>query len=1368
MENKLPRRVFSWILALIHLVFLYLFIVPLSLYAGLDQGDFFNEAHIFGSSGGQSDGYWGFPMLEVDINNDGIDDVIVGNSRDDSGGADAGAIYIYHGGSSSDWDYDVRITSDVAGGGFGFYGRVVSGDLNGDGYQDLVSSSPGNSEGGDHAGKVYVFLGENEWASDITTSMADVTYIGNSSDEKMYGQSLAVGDYNGDGLDDLAVSVRTSDVYSSKVYIYWGALEFSISQPDLILNNPISSEYLFGFNLYADDLNGDGYSDLAIAHLRYRKVHLYLGGENISTTPSATFLPEISSRSFGYRAETINTGYINADDIPDLCISDYRVSNSYTYNGAVYCWYGRSDWSGDYPASAADIISYGKSDNENYGRSVNISDLNNDGYNEFIVGAYQVGESEGRRHGSVYIYPGNENGIDLGNYFTLGNDTYDSALGNVVRVVDLDNDGYASLLAIEAGNNTGGIASIRSFNILHPDPTFSLSGISYTSDSTPDFTGNVSIPINSFELDPVAVSLGTGYDTAWDTHHVYSPSVVYKDGSYHMWYSGYASTNMIGYATSPDGVNWVKYDDPAVSDCGLAESDDDGCVFSFGGGSFWDNSSVMDPEVIWDSDAGVFKLWYTGSDGTNERIGYATSADGISWTRYDDGLVASCGFDEAYDDGCIFSFGVSGSWDSTDVASPTIVKESSSSYKMYYSGYVTDGNTRMGLATSTDGINWTRYDDPALEECGYLEANDDGCLIDVGFAGEADSNSISPDTVFIDEATYKGWYSGSDGEDSFIFYMTSSDGISWSSNSENPVLEKNVDNISPDQRSVLDASVVKIGSDYELWYSAKNSIMQVAHAISSDGVSWIRTLENKTYTYDRAIAGVQWSLSNDPSGNWNDCVASDGLFDSASEGYECSLDELPEGDNDVYTRFYDDDGLYVHSLNYQYDDFIVDATAPAGSLQILGESVSYDTSDREVELIIDATDAISYVSELRVSEDQVFADAEWETYATNRNFILSSGEGDKTVYIQFRDPAGNESLVFEDSIVFDATPPVGAIVINSGDAWTNNSTVELSIIASDNLTDVVAMKIENDAELGENSFQAYETSYSYELSEGDGLKYVYVQFLDHALNTSALFVDTIKLDSTGPTGSIVINSGDHTTTDRDVELNILASDNLSDVTSMRISTDQSFQGVDWETYDESDEIELEGKDEEAKYVYVQFKDSLGNESAVYFDRIIYRKDDSSPIYSEVTIDEGNTEGESLNSSDNEDSSSTGDSSDASELQEVYSVSINVVDQNDQPVSGVVLKIDPLGIVLESDENGEVEFEVSESGVYTIYYDDNGEDMSADVEVLGVDSTQKIVLSSAHFEGQSWSLWAWVLLLGIFLVIVFTVSLIIKKHRERQL
>ena len=132
----------------------------------------------------------------------------------------------------------------------------------------------------------------------------------------------------------------------------------------------------------------------------------------------------------------------------------------------------------------------------------------------------------------------------------------------------------------------------------------------------------------------------------------------------------------------------------------------------------------------------------------------------------------------------------------------------------------------------------------------------------------------------------------------------------------------------------------------------------------------------------------------------------------------------------------------------------------------------------------------------------------WEPYATSKNWTLTSTDENKTVYVWYKDIAGNISDSVSDSITLDSSAPSGnSVSINNNEAYTTSTSVTLTLKS----TGATKMCISNSSSC--TSYVDYATSYSWTLSSGLGSKTVYVYFKDDAGNVSSAVTDTINLYS---------------------------------------------------------------------------------------------------------------------------------------------------------------------------------------------------------------------------------------------------------------
>jgi subtilisin family serine protease/predicted GH43/DUF377 family glycosyl hydrolase len=283
----------------------------------------------------------------------------------------------------------------------------------------------------------------------------------------------------------------------------------------------------------------------------------------------------------------------------------------------------------------------------------------------------------------------------------------------------------------------------------------------------------------------------------WDDSFVSVRSVIYDTLSltFMMWYQGGNGpyTGSIGYATSGDGINWTKYDNPNTTDPPFSASDP---VLSPGPQGAWDSRVAgMSSVVIEDN---LYHMWYTGvSDSAHFDIGYASSSDGINWAKYEDNPV--------------LERGPEGSWDETRAYLPCVIFDNSI-FKMWYAG--TEGNPitgenfqgRIGYATSPDGIIWTKKNTPVLEpQRSFPEEFDYWSLLSPGVIFEGDK--------------YQMWYAGTNNGKYNIGIARSLNGIRWYRSDNNPVL--NVGSADEwDYPLVQNPTTILIDSTYHMWYSA--------------------------------------------------------------------------------------------------------------------------------------------------------------------------------------------------------------------------------------------------------------------------------------------------------------------------------------------------------------------------------------------------------------------------------------------------------------------------------------------------------------------------------------------------------------------
>jgi predicted GH43/DUF377 family glycosyl hydrolase len=198
--------------------------------------------------------------------------------------------------------------------------------------------------------------------------------------------------------------------------------------------------------------------------------------------------------------------------------------------------------------------------------------------------------------------------------------------------------------------------------------------------------------------EPPQIVLGPEPDTGWEDD-INRPVVLKRGDEYHMWYTGQAREHSwIGYATSPDGVTWTrKSAKPVLS----PESP-------------WEKVAVMCPHVLWDAQAKLFRMWYSaGEQYEPDAIGYATSPDGLTWTKHQDNPI--------------FKPDPRFPWERAKVTGVQVEKRGDW-HLMFYIGFRDTDHAQIGLARSSDGITaWQRHPANPIVRPGEGQWDHDAC-----------------------------------------------------------------------------------------------------------------------------------------------------------------------------------------------------------------------------------------------------------------------------------------------------------------------------------------------------------------------------------------------------------------------------------------------------------------------------------------------------------------------------------------------------------------------------------------------------------------------------------------------------------------
>ncbi|MEO5345981.1 MAG: hypothetical protein H7834_06345, partial [Magnetococcus sp. YQC-9] len=387
-----------------------------------------------------------------DVNGDGIDDLILGAAAD-YGGAATGSAYIVYG-KTSGWSGSYLISAFVGSGGFRLDGVNAGdsastvnhlGDINGDGYADILVCASTTDFGATDAGSVYVVFGKaTGWSSSATLAFVDGTngfrLDGTEVNDNLW-PCYGAGDVNGDGYEDLIVGAPWKDstaVDAGSSYLIFGkASGWSASMSLGSLNGTNGVRFdgeagsdWSGYSVSsAGDINGDGLDDLFIGavvadpdgHSNAGEGYIIFGK---TSGWSASVALGTLNGSDGFRMDGTNVddqagfrvasaGDINGDGYDDLIIGARQTDPGGIDRGSGYVIFGKaSGWSSNLDLSTLSGSNGfridGVLDYDNSGSCVSSAgDVNGDGYDDLLVGARWAGSNDA---GSSYLIFGKANG----------------------------------------------------------------------------------------------------------------------------------------------------------------------------------------------------------------------------------------------------------------------------------------------------------------------------------------------------------------------------------------------------------------------------------------------------------------------------------------------------------------------------------------------------------------------------------------------------------------------------------------------------------------------------------------------------------------------------------------------------------------------------------------------------------------------------------------------------------------------------------------------------------------------------------------------------------------------------------------------
>jgi hypothetical protein len=327
-----------------------------------------------------SKGLFGSEMAGGDINHDGYNDIIIGNPN--YGLFSSGRAYVYYGGENI--DTIPSLTLEEFGYYFYFGGTIETGDINGDGIDDLLIAAPNDDMYGQ--GRVYIYYGKKEF-----NGVWDIYFTGDKM--SFMGSSISIiGDINKDGYNELVFGAQGGEEIIGRAYLIYGQENLSVDSSVVIFGDTTKYSDFGRFTSALGDINNDGYPDFAI--MSQQTLNIY-SGRTLELFKQCNL--EIIHGSF----QSIAGGKdLNKDGYSDILLG--KENRDISYAGTLTIYYG-----GDEFDTIPDIFINGERELQYFANSIDfIGDVNGDGYEDIIAGEYNSDDEI--LYNKVYLYSMNK------------------------------------------------------------------------------------------------------------------------------------------------------------------------------------------------------------------------------------------------------------------------------------------------------------------------------------------------------------------------------------------------------------------------------------------------------------------------------------------------------------------------------------------------------------------------------------------------------------------------------------------------------------------------------------------------------------------------------------------------------------------------------------------------------------------------------------------------------------------------------------------------------------------------------------------------------------------------------------------------